>query len=37
MAEDAGIPQGTIARWVAKARSPEFKLLPPAKPGKVSA
>ena len=35
MAEDSGVPQGTIARWVAKAR--EEKFLPPASKGKVSA
>jgi hypothetical protein len=37
MADDSGIPQGTIARWVAKAREPERGFLPPAEPGKVSA
>jgi hypothetical protein len=34
MAEDSGIPQGTIARWTAEAR--EGKFLPPAESGKVS-
>jgi hypothetical protein len=36
MADDSGIPQGTIARWVGKAREPERGFLPPAEPGKVS-
>jgi hypothetical protein len=35
IAEDSGIPVGTVARWVARARSPEFKILPPAETGKV--
>jgi hypothetical protein len=35
MADDADIPVGTIARWVARARDKRF--LPPAEPGKVSA
>ena len=35
MADDSGIPQGTIARWVARAREGHF--LPDATPGKVSA
>ena len=34
MAEDSGVPQGTIARWVAKARDEKF--LPPASKGKVT-
>lgn len=37
MAEDSGIPQSTIARWVAEARKPERGFLPPATPGRVSA
>lgn len=35
MAEDSGIPQGTIARWVAEARDKGF--LPETTAGKVSA
>ena len=35
MAVESGIPQGTIARWVAEAR--EKGQLPEATPGKVSA
>jgi hypothetical protein len=34
MADDSGIPRGTIARWIADARERDY--LPPAKPGKVS-
>ena len=32
---ESGIPQGTIARWVAKAREPERGFLPQTEAGKV--
>ncbi len=35
LAEDSDTPQGTVNRWIAKAR--ELGHLPPAEPGKVSA
>jgi hypothetical protein len=34
IAHDSGIPQGTVARWIAEARAKGF--LPAAEPGKVS-
>jgi hypothetical protein len=37
LAEDSGVPRGTVNRWIAKARSPELSYLPPGEPGKVTA
>jgi hypothetical protein len=34
IAQDSGIPHGTVARWIAEARSKGF--LPPTQPGRVT-
>jgi hypothetical protein len=37
LAQDAGVPVDTVARWIREARAPERRYLPPGQPGKVTA